>query len=719
MSSERPPAGSARPLPPAAMETLRRARAAHQAGKLEEAEGLYRRVLDADENQYTVLQLLGIVHAQRGNFPEAERRLKAALALNPSDAGGQFNYGNLLLGLHRFDEAFAAFSKALTLNPALAEAELNRGSILMSHKRFDEAIGCFDAAIRINRNYAEAHCNRGHALEQLKRYGEALASCDAALAINPRNADFHASRASILHRLQRENEALNELSIALTLQPANAAFQYNRGNILFELKRFPEAFAAYDEAFRRDPQLEYLEGDRFFAKLMICDWTDLAAESERLVAGIASGRAVSRPFVFLTADAPQAMQTTCANLFADHEFPAMPSLWTGQRYQHDRIRVAYLSADFRDHPVSHLLAGLFECHDKTLFETTAVSFGAPDSSPMQQRIEKAVDRFIDTSAMGDAEIARILRDAEIDIAVDLMGPTQGARPAILSYRLAPIQAIYLGYAGSSGAPYVDYILADRIVIPVSERALYREKVVYLPDSFMGTDSRRAISPAAPSRADEGLPESGFVFCAFSNSYKISPQMFDVWMSLLRDIEGSVLWLSGYNEKAMDNLRREAHARNVAPERLVFARRVALNQDHLARLRLADVFLDTAPLGAHSTACDALWAGTPVLTYAGATFGGRVAASLLATLGLTDLVAATMTNYRERALELARNPTMLAAVKARLAANRESFPLFNTERFTRHIEAAYTDMWQRHKEGQPPASISVPALPASGQTSVRS
>ena len=528
--------------------------------------------------------MLGVLHAQRGNYQEAERQLHAAISLNPNDAGGQFNYGNVLLGLQRLDEAFVAFGKALALDPALAAAELNRGSILMSRKRFEEAIASFDAVIRINRNFAEAHCNRGHALQEIRRYDEALASCDAALAINPQNAEFHASRASVLHRLKRFDEALGELSVALSLQPANAGFQYNRGNILFELKRFSEAFAAYDDAFRSDPQLDYVEGDRFFTKLMVCDWTNHAAESEHLVAGVAAGRAVSRPFIFLAADAPQAMQTRCANLFADHEFPAMPNLWTGQHYRHDRIRLAYLSADFRAHPVSHLLAGVFEAHDKSRFEVTAVSFGASDSSPVRRRIEHACDRFHDAGERSDTEIARMLREAEIDVAIDLMGPTQGARPAILSFRPAPIQAIYLGYAGSSGAPYIDYILADRIVIPESERDLYREKVVYLPDSFMGTDSKRAISLATPSRAEEGLPESGLVFCAFSNSYKISPQIFDAWMGLLRDVDGSILWLSSYNETAMDNLRREARVRNVAPERLVFARRVELNADHLARLR---------------------------------------------------------------------------------------------------------------------------------------
>jgi protein O-GlcNAc transferase len=392
------------------MEMLRQAMAAHQAGKFDEAEALYRRILKLDDKQYPVLQMLGVLHAQRGDYQEAERQLKAAISLNPNDAGGQFNYGNILLGLHRTDEAFAAFGKALALNPALADAQLNRGGILMSRKRFEEAIACFDAVIGINRNYAAAHCNRGHALQEIRRYDEALASCDAALAIDPQNAEFHASRASVLHRLKRFDEALGELSVAISLQPANADFHYNRGNIFLELKRYSEAVAAYDDAFRLGPQLEYVEGDRFFAKLMICDWTNFAAESEHIVAGVAAGRRVTRPFIFLAVDSVQSMQTRCANLYADHELPAAPALSTGQRYKHDRIRVAYLSADFRGHPVSHLLAGMFECHDKSRFETTAVSFGGPDSSLVRRRIEKAFDRFLEVDERSDSEIAHMLRD---------------------------------------------------------------------------------------------------------------------------------------------------------------------------------------------------------------------------------------------------------------------------------------------------------------------
>lgn len=654
--------------------------------------------------------MLGVLYAHRGNYPEAERLLRDALRLNPNDDSAQFNYGNVLLALQRFDDAFSAFGKALALNPMLAEAQLNRGNILLSRKSVEEAIACFDAAIRIEPNYAEAYSNRGHALEEIKRFEEALASCERALALSPQNADFHASPANILHRMKRSNEALRGLSTALSLRPNNAAFHYNCGNILFELKRFAEAFEGYDNAFRLDPKLDYVEGDRFFAKMMICDWTDFAVENARLVAGVAGGRPVSRPFVFLAAEATQAVQAQCARLFADHEFPAMPALWTGQCYRHDKIRLAYLSADFREHPVSHMLAGMFECHDRARFETLAVSFGASDRTPMRGRLEKAFDRFVDKHDSSDVEIARMLRECEIDIAIDLMGPTQGARPAILAYRPAPIQVTYLGYAGSSGAPYVDYVLADRIVIPEVEQSLFREKVVYLPETFMGTDSKRAIAKNMPSRADEGLPETGFVFCAFSNSYKISPQIFDVWMEILRGLDGSVLWLSGANDNAMGNPRTEARLRGVDPSRLFFARRVARNDEHLARHRLAGLFLDTAPLGAHSTICDALWTGTPALTCAGSTFGGRVAASLLSAVGLTELIVDSLVDYKESALRLARDQQLLASLKAKLAVHRGTFPLFNTERFTRHIEAGFTAIWECQQRGKPPAGLTVQALP---------
>ena len=680
--------------------------AAHQAGKFDEAEGLYRRVLDVDEKQYPVLQMLGVLYAQRGNYQEAERRLQAAISLNPNDAGGQFNYGNVLLGLQRLDEAFAAFSRALALNPVLAEAELNRGSILMSRKDFEEAIGCFDAVIRINRNYAEAHCNRGHALQEIKRYDEALASCDAALAINPQNAEFHATRASVLHRLKRFDEALGELSVAISLQPANAGFQYNRGNILFELKRFSEAVAAYDDAFGRDSQLEYVEGDRFFAKLMICDWTNHAVESERLVAGVAAGRAVARPFVFQAIDSGQAMQTRCANLFVGHEFPAAPYPSTGQHNRHDRIRVAYISSDFRTHPVSYLIAGLIEGHSRARFNVTGISLQPEESSGTGQRMKRAFDSFVDASKMADKKIAQLIHEQEIDIAIDLNGFTRDARTNIFAQRPAPIQVNYLGYPGTMGAPYIDYIIADQIVAPAHQQEFYSEKIVYMPNSFQANDRERSISEKIFTRAELGLPPDGFVFCCFNNSYKINPDVFGIWMRILNQVNDSVLWLVADDKAVENNLRREAAARNISGERLIFAARIPY-AEHLARLSSADLFLDTAPFNAGTTASDALWAKLPVLTRISDGFSGRMAASLLTAIDLPELITSTPQAYEALAIEMARSPEKLAEIKHRLSQNRLTKPLFNTQLFVRHIEQAYEEMYERYQAGLSPENIHVP------------
>ena len=679
---------------------------AHRAGRLAEAERLYRGILTTDANHFPVLFMLGILQAQRGDFPEAERLLGRAVELNPNDIGVRFNYGNVLLRLNRLDDAFTSFGKALALNPSLREAHLNRGGILMSQRRFEEALSCFDSAITSDQQYAEAHCNRGNALVELRRFGEALTSYDRALTLNPHNAEFHASRANVLHRLHRNDDALGALSRAISLQPDNASFHYNQGNVLSALRRFAEAFDAYDRSFRLAPHADYVEGDRFFAKTVICNWSEFGGDARRLAAGVSEGRPVARPFAFLTAGSDQSLQTRCANLFSDREFPSVHPQWTGEKYRHDRIRVAYLSADFRDHPVSHLLVGMFENHDRARFETTAVAFGDAGQTPLRQRLENAFEKFVDVRNKSDADIADMLGKAEIDIAVDLMGPTEGARPGIFARRPAPLQMMYLGYAGSSGAPYIDYILADRTVIPERDQNLFREKVIYLPDTFMGADDKRAIASVTPSRLDEGLPTDGFVFCAFGSSYKILPEVFDVWMELLRQVEKSVLWLSRNNESAVENLRREAQARGVAPERLVFARRVERNADHLARHRLADLFLDTFPLGAHSTVCDALWAGTPVLTCAGETFGGRVAASLLSALGADELITDSVSAYTEHALRIARDPKLLARIRENVASRRSNSPLFDTRRFAANIEAAYVAIWERFQRGESPASLSV-------------
>jgi predicted O-linked N-acetylglucosamine transferase (SPINDLY family) len=397
----------------------------------------------------------------------------------------------------------------------------------------------------------------------------------------------------------------------------------------------------------------------------------------------------------------------CAERYiADRHPPAPVPLWRGERYRHDRIRVAYLSADFHDHATAHLAAGLFEHHDRARFETFAVSFGPDDRSAMRQRLERAFGRFIDVRGKTDQAIAELVRRHEIDIAVDLKGVTLGARPGVLARRPAPLQVNYLGYPGTMGAPYIDYLIADAFVVPPDGEGAYSEKVVRLPDCYQINDATRPVAQAPPSRAQAGLPPDAFVFCCFNNNYKITPDLFDVWMRLLRAVEGSVLWLLEGNAHAPGNLRREAQARGVAADRLVFAPRLADLDAHLARHRLADLFLDTHYCNAHTTASDALWAGLPLLTCAGATFASRVAGSLLHAVGLPELVTHSLADYEALALTLARDEILLADVRDRLARNRLTVPLFDTARTTRAIEQAFTAMWERHKGNEPPKGFTV-------------
>jgi predicted O-linked N-acetylglucosamine transferase (SPINDLY family) len=439
----------------------------------------------------------------------------------------------------------------------------------------------------------------------------------------------------------------------------------------------------------------------------LCAWSDLAADVERLTAGIEAGAAVSAPFpvVALLDSAP--LQLKAAQIWVRERFPRQPVLGEIPRHPaRDKIRVGYFSADFHAHPVARLLAELIERHDRSRYEVTAFSFGPDTQDDMRQRMEKAFDRFIDVREQSDTQIALLSRSLGIDIAVDLGGHTANSRTAIFALRAAPLQINYLGYAGTMGADYMDYLIADRTTIPPAQRAHYAEKIVHLAACFLPHDSTRAIADTAYTRADLGLPHAGFVYCCFNNNYKITPAVFDDWMRILRRTDDSVLWLSQNSPLAAANLRREAARRGVGAERLIFADRMASLPEHLARHRAADLFLDTRPYNAHATAQDALWAGLPVLTLIGATFAGRVAASLLEAVELPELITTTAGQYEDVAVALAAEPQRLADIKRRLADHRRTAPLFDTASFTRHLEAAYSLMHARYQADLPPDHIDV-------------
>jgi len=432
----------------------------------------------------------------------------------------------------------------------------------------------------------------------------------------------------------------------------------------------------------------------------------LSEAREALSAGVAGEKRVILPLAFLAISGVPKEQLQCARVLVRDSYPAdRTPLWRGERYHHDKIRIGYLSADFRNHAVARLIAGVFEHHDRTRFETTALSLGSERESSMRKRLEGAFDRVLDVDRASEFDIARQVRELEIDIAIDLMGYTRGGRPGILALRPAPLQVNYLGYPGTLGADYIDYLIADSVVIPDEQRAFYTEKIAYLPDSYQCNDSQRRIADAVPSRKEAGLPETSFVFCCFNYNYKIMPEIFDIWMRLLSSVEGSVLWLLEDHPAATSNLRQEAEACGIASSRLVFAKRAPLDQ-HLARLKHADLLLDTLPYGAHTTASDALWVGVPVLTCLGTSFAGRVAASLLSSVGMPELITHSLQDYEKCARDLALNRSVVLALREKLSKNRMSGPLFDTTRITRNLETAYSMMWERQQRGEPPVTFSV-------------
>jgi protein O-GlcNAc transferase len=690
-------------------ESIRHAVASFEKGDLVEAERLCRIVLSAQANCFDALHLLGAVAARQGRLEEADLRLSEALTINPDSAEAYSNRGNVQRAQGHFTEALKSYDKALALKPAFTEALANRGGALKDLERFHEALESYDRALTLRPDLAAVHYNRGVALSALKRHEEALASYERAIALKRDFVEALNNRGNALAALKRHEEGLASYQRALALRPDFAEALQNSGAALAYLGRHQSAAQALEQALRLDANLPFAKGNLLHSRMHCCDWRSYEEESRRVIADVQAGKRTIEPFMFLAVSDSAEDQLRCSEIWVREQCaPGASAVWTGRRYLHDRIRVAYVSSEFRTHPLGHLMVGLFEQHDRKHFETIAISLGVDDGSPMRTRLKGAFERFVDVRSYSDREVAELMREMEIDIAVDRNGFTTGARPGIFSLRPAPIQVSYLAYPGTTGAEFIDYLIADEVVIPRAQRACYTEKVVYLPDSYLVNDSGRHIAERTPTRAEVRLPDRGFVFCSFNNQYKITPQVFDVWMLLLRQIDGSVLWLLEGNETARRNLRREATVRRVDPQRLIFAPKIA-HQDHLARHRRADLFLDTLPYNAHTTASDALWGGLPVLTCMGTTFAGRVAASLLRAVGLPDLITHTLEEYQSLALQLATNPTRLAEIKQRLAGNRLTWPLFDTDRFRRHIEAAYLEMWERQQRGEPPASFGVAPL----------
>jgi protein O-GlcNAc transferase len=692
-------------------QLLARAIGCHSNGQLAAAEQYYRQVLDTRPDHCEALHcealhFLGILRFQQGRHREALDLIAKALQAKPDYPEALYNQGNALAQLERYEEAIASYDRALALEPAAAEAHLNRGNALFKLKRHQEALASFDRALAVRPDYAEALDGRGSVLVELRQYREALASSERALAVNPHAAGALNNRGNALKFLKQYKEALASYDQALAIEANFVDALTNRANVLTDMKRYDEALASHDKALSIEPA--NIDAYRGAANLApwLSDWDRTSRIAAALPGLIALGGASVIPLTLLGYWDDPALQRRCAENYTKELVPIVPSpMWQGAARRHDKIRVAYLSADFRRHVMAYQLAELFELHDRTHFDVIGVSFGPNDHSDIRSRIVGGFDRFLDAQSMNDHDAAKLLHDLEVDIAVDLMGHTSDSRIGILGYRPAPIQVNYLGYAGTIGASFIDYVIADPVVLPFEQQPFCTEKIVHLPDCYLVNDSKRAIADRVPPRREAGLPEQGFVFCCFNSNYKITRTMFDVWMRLLANVQGSVFWLYATNDRAKNNLRHEAKVRGIDPARLVFTA-VVNAEDHLARHALADLFMDTLPYNAHSTASGALWAGLPVLTCRGKSFAGRVGASILHAVGLPELVTDNLADYETLALRLATDASLLGSIRAKLAQNRKTHPLFDTKRFCRHIEAAYARMWDISQRGEPPQSFSV-------------
>jgi predicted O-linked N-acetylglucosamine transferase (SPINDLY family) len=646
----------------------------------------------------------GLVHRAMGQPQLALTDYERALAIDPTLIEAQYNRGVTLLDLHRAGEALTIFDTVMSSYHNNAEMLNNRGVALWNLKRPAEALESCDRAVAIEPDFAEAWGNRGLALRDLMRFDEARACFDQVLRLEPRNAVAWNSRGTVLRDIKNYEGAIESYSKAIEFNPDYAEALVNRGYACWTLKHYEAGIADVERGLALNPDHPYGLGELLHYRMYSADWQDLAKAKGELERQVRAGKRAVQPFIFQAiTESPQDAQT-CSRIWAGDKYPQQPSA------PHDRatrqgdrkIRIGYLSGEFRQQATAILMTGLYECHDREAFEIIALDAGANDGSEMRARLEKSFDRWMPIAELSDREAAQAIRAAEIDILVNLNGYFGDARMGILAQRPAPVQVNYLGFPATLGAPYIDYIIADRTVIPEDEKCFYDEQVVYLPGSYQANDDKgRAMAPT-PSRTQAGLPEKAFVFCNFNNAYKLTPETFDSWMRILSQVEGSVLWLLDSTTLFAGNLRREAEKRGVAQDRLIFAPDLATDE-HLARLALADLFLDGLPYNAHTTASDALWAGVPLITLRGTTFPGRVAASLLSAAGLSELVTENRHNFEARAVNLARDSKTMEELRGKVAKARGS-ALFDTATFTRHIENAYRTMWKN--TGKKPESFAV-------------
>ncbi len=710
----------------------------HRSARPQDAIRYLARAAKAQANNPEIHNTLGAALLAAGRVEDAIDSLTRAIILTPSLLNARINRANLLASLERFDEAAVDFEAVVELDPHSAAAYLRLAELHMHASNLERALAILDKALSVDPFSAEAHCIRGNALIDLGRIDEALSAYDRAISFSPQISGFHLNRAHALAALGRSDAAILAYDQAVGLAPSDPEAYVAKARLLRQLNMFEESFTLFNKALALDPLYQdalagraanlveagflkdalrdyetlaeqrddenYLIELRGFMRRQMCDWSLVPAELEKIEENLRDRKPIASAFAILSISSSECINLSAAKLMtAQLANPPVVAVATPAVARGSRIKLAYISADFHDHATAHLLAGVIEHADRDQFELIGLSFGPDRQDAYRARIASAVDSFLNVRSLSDVAVARLSRELGIDIALDLKGLTKGHRIGIFAHRASPIQINYLGYPASSGADFMDYIVADRVVASDCNRSSFVEKVISLPDAYQPNDPNKIVSNRRFTRAEVGLPDDAFVFCCFNNSYKILPDIFDVWMRILQQTPRSVLWLIRDNEWQPENLRREAQCRGIEGKRLIFSPRIAL-AEHLARHRLADLFLDTLPYNAHTTASDALFMGVPVLTCAGCTFAGRVAASLLKAAGLRELIAENLADYEALAVEAATFPESLFPARAHLNTAGKGTPLFDVRRYARNLEKAFTVIYRRHVEGREPTHI---------------
>ena len=695
--------------PEMAAAQINRAVALGTLNRFDDALAAYDRALAMQPSNVTALNHRGLTYRALGRPAQALADYDRALMLKPDYEDALYNRGVALLDLERVADALAMFDAVLPNRQNDAELLNNRGLALWNLKHPREALTCYEQALMLEPNFAAAWGNRGLTLRDMGRHEEALASFETVLRLEPWNTVAMNSLGNVLRDLKKYDQAIESYSRAIELRPDYAEALINRGYTHWTLKHYDIGMVDVERGLALEPDHPYGRGEVLHVRMFTADWHDFEARKTAVTQLVQAGARTVQPFIYQAIAQTPADAQACSRIWARHKYPEMAGMGhhPANRQGRQKIRIGYLSGEFRQQATAILMAGIYERHDRERFEVIALDSGADDLSSMRNRLQNAFDRWMPVATLSDEEAAQAVRAAEIDILVNLNGYFGEARMGICARRPAPLQVNYLGFPATLGAPYIDYLLADRLVIAEDDQPFYDENIVYLPDCYQANDNKGRPMATRPGREEAGLPQNGIVFCNFNSAYKLTPETFDLWMRILARTEGSVLWLLESPAPYADNLRREAQARGVAAERLIFAPELPTDQ-HLARLQLADLFLDGLPYNAHTTGSDALWAEVPLITAKGTTFPGRVAASLLTAAGLPELVTKSPAEFEALAVELAGNPEALKTLRAKLGTNKEHCALFDTHRFCKHLEAAYEHMWRGWLAGEKPKGFAVKA-----------